>query len=75
MRTVFIAVYLTVIIHAPLVAVLSLNHYSQMQYDSRLTSDGKHSDSLCITERSDGSFAVINSNRVQEGLDLDQSDV
>lgn len=34
MRPVFIAVYLAVIIHAPLAAVLSLNHYSQMQHDS-----------------------------------------
>lgn len=35
MRPVFIAVYHAVIIHAPLAAVLSLNHYSQMQRDSR----------------------------------------
>lgn len=34
MRPVFIAVYLAVIIHAPLAAILSLNHYSQMQHDS-----------------------------------------
>lgn len=34
MRPVFIAVYLAVIIHASLAAVLSLNHYSQMQHDS-----------------------------------------
>lgn len=34
MGPVFIAVYLAVIIHAPLAAVLSLNHYSQMRHDS-----------------------------------------